>query len=113
MFDPIDPVAQINVALLRVLVAGIIGGLIGLERERSAGAREHRFAGVRTFPLFSILGAGLVLISGQISWLVTAGFLAVSALAVSSYVLTSERGEFGATTETAAIATYALGVMAG
>jgi len=64
---PLDFVAHPEIALLRVLVAGLLGGLIGMERERAAQeSGEEMFAGVRTFPLFAILGASLAIVSGSI-----------------------------------------------
>jgi uncharacterized membrane protein (DUF4010 family) len=115
MGDFIDPIAQSDVALLRLLVAGLLGGLIGLERERSearAGGRAH-FAGVRTFPIFAIMGAGVTLIAGDIGIATVAAFLGVAALVVVSYVQTSRQGDLGSTTEMAALATYWAGAMAG
>ncbi|MDR7417340.1 MAG: DUF4010 domain-containing protein [Armatimonadota bacterium] len=105
--------ARADVALLRLLVAGLIGGLIGVERERAEALGGDQFAGVRTFPMFSLLGAALALISGQIGLAVVAGFAGVVTLVAVSYVRTSGRGEIGTTTETAALATYWIGVMAG
>ena len=62
MQDFVDPVAQPNVALLRLLVAALLGGLVGVERERSEKERGiHHFAGIRTFPMFALLGFGLAL----------------------------------------------------
>ncbi len=114
MTDFIDPIAQPNVALLRLLVATLLGGLVGVERERSESERGARhFAGVRTFPMFGLLGAGLVLAGRDVGLLVAAGFLGVAALVLVSYTRTSRDGDIGATTEVAALATYAAGVLAG
>ena len=56
MFQYIDPVTDLRSSMLRVLVAALLGGLIGVERERSHGEqKEEGFAGARTFPLFAIL----------------------------------------------------------
>ncbi|MDR7543484.1 MAG: MgtC/SapB family protein [Armatimonadota bacterium] len=114
MLDAIDPIARPHVALMRLLVAALLGGLIGVERERAEGrgAREQ-FAGVRTFPLFALLGAVLALVSGQVGAAVVSGFAAVAALVVASYLRTSVEGAVGATTETAALLTYWVGVLAG
>jgi uncharacterized membrane protein (DUF4010 family) len=101
-------------ALLRVLVAGLAGGLIGIERERSqAQQNEPSFAGARTFPLIAILGASLTVVTGAVGPAVVAGFIAIAALIVASYLITSRGGHPGTTTETAALATYWIGVMAG
>jgi uncharacterized membrane protein (DUF4010 family) len=112
--ESIDFIAHPGVALLRVLVAGLLGGLIGMERERAAQeSGEEMFAGVRTFPLFAILGASLTIVSGSIGAAVVSGFLAVTALAVVAYLRTSTREHAGVTTEGAALATYWVGAMAG
>jgi len=111
---PLDFVAHPEIALLRVLVAGLVGGLIGMERERAAQeSGEEMFAGVRTFPLFAILGASLAIVSGSIGAAVVSGFLAVTALAVVAYWRTSTPEHAGVTTEGAALATYWVGAMAG
>lgn len=114
MIEFVDPIAQANVALLRLLVAALLGGLIGVERERSEDERGSRhFAGIRTFPMFGVLGAALVLAGREVGVLVAAGFLGVAALVLVSYTRTSRDGDIGATTEVAALATYATGVLAG
>ena len=114
MQEFIDPAAQPNVALLRLLVAALLGGLVGVERERSEKERGiHHFAGVRTFPMFAVLGAGLVLASRGVGVVAAAGFLGVAALVIVSYYHTSRGGDVGTTTEVAALATYAVGVLAG
>jgi uncharacterized membrane protein (DUF4010 family) len=100
-------------ALLRLLAALLLGGLIGAERERSgAVAGERHFAGVRTFPLFALLGAAIALASGGLGTAVIAGFAGVAALVIASYLRTSVRDP-GTTTEVAALATYWIGVLAG
>jgi uncharacterized membrane protein YhiD involved in acid resistance len=42
--------------IVGALVASLLGLLLGLERERKRGPRGHLFAGIRTFPLFSLAG---------------------------------------------------------
>jgi len=114
VIEPVDLIAQPGVALLRVFVAGVLGGLIGLERERASHAgRDPMFAGVRTYPLFAILGASLTLATGEIGAAVIAGFLAVAGLALVAYWRSSSRHEIGTTTESAALATYWIGAIAG
>ena len=114
MNEAIDFVHQPGPALLRLLVAGILGGLIGMERERAAhSGGEEMFAGVRTFPIFALLGASLTVVTGGMTGAVIAGFLAVAALAVVSYWRTSGGERVGTTTESAALATYWVGAIAG
>jgi uncharacterized membrane protein (DUF4010 family) len=102
-----------NVVLLRLLVAALLGGLVGVERERSEKERGiHHFAGIRTFPMFALLGAGLTIAGGAAGAVVAAGFVGLAALVIVSYLRTS-REDVGVTTEVAALATYVVGVLAG
>src|SRR5262245_33996003 len=102
-------------ALERLAVALLVGMLIGLDRERAEQRKQRRqFAGVRTFPLIALLGAGLSLLRGELGpWPMVTGLLAVGAIALVSYRAGAEQGDVGATTEIAALATYALGALAG
>jgi len=98
----------------RLLVAGLVGLLIGLDRER-AEARKSRaqFAGVRTFPLIALAGATPTLLLPEVGpWVLIVSFLAVAAITVVAYVRNSATS-VGATTEMAALATFLLGVLAG
>jgi uncharacterized membrane protein (DUF4010 family) len=99
----------------RLLVAVLIGFLIGLDRERAATRKAHQvFAGVRTFPLIALAGAvPMVVLPIAGPALVAVSFLAVAAVALVSYVRVSATGDVGATTEIAALATFLLGVLAG
>jgi uncharacterized membrane protein (DUF4010 family) len=98
-------------ALRRLLVALLVGLLIGLDRERAEERKNRRlFAGIRTFPLISMLAAALSLVN---VWLLALGFVAVGAIALISYQQTAQKGDVGATTEVAALVTYALGALAG
>lgn len=99
----------------RVLVALLIGLLIGLDRER-AEVRKRRplFAGVRTFPLIALAGCLPMLFGGTAGLILVAiGFLGVAAIAAVSYARSSAAGELGATTEIAALGTYLLGALSG
>jgi uncharacterized membrane protein (DUF4010 family) len=85
--------------------------LIGLERERAKGAEGG--AGVRTFALISLAGAiaGYLDQNLGLGWLGLAVFVAVGALLISSYVLTSLRGDTGITTEISALLAFLLGLL--
>ena len=105
---------EISGNLARLGVALLVGLLIGLDRER-AEARKARaeFAGVRTFPLIALLGCvPMLLIDSVGPWLVVASFLVVGAIVVVAYLKAADQ-HVGATTETAAIATFLLGALAG
>ncbi len=58
-------------------------------------------------------GDGLTVVTGEIGSAVVAGFLAVAALAVAAYWRTSSSTRVGTTTESAALATYWIGAIAG
>ena len=102
----------------RLAVAALSGLAVGLEREWSGHASGPltRFAGLRTFLLIGGLG-------GIAGWLVSTGATAVaavllaggSALIVAAYIIAARPGghTIEATTEVAALAVLALGVLAG
>jgi uncharacterized membrane protein (DUF4010 family) len=102
-------------ALERLLVAALIGFLIGLDRERSEMRKGRRlYAGVRTFPLIALAGALPALVMDRLGpALLVVSFVAVAAISVVSYIRGSSAGDVGATTEIAALATFLLGVLAG
>ncbi len=85
------------------------GLLVGIERERRKGTGSTRaLAGVRTFALVCVLGAGGML-SGE-SGLVAVGALLVAALCVVSHARDRSRDP-GVTTEIALFLTYLIGVL--
>lgn len=103
-------------ALLRMAVALAIGVLIGVERgwhERDL-PEGHRVAGVRTFALLGLLGAGLSLAGNAIGGIVPGlGLLAVAGvLLVARLRGVAETGDIGVTTIAAGLLTYALGALA-
>ena len=60
-----------------------LGLLVGLQRERS----HSRWAGIRTFPLITLLGTICGLFAANLGgWIVAAGFLAVSSIVVMANV---------------------------
>lgn len=92
----------------RLGLAAALGLLVGLQREHAGTS----LAGIRTFPLVTLLG-GLCALLGMSygGWLVGAGLLTVGAVLVTGNLL--QRGEkrdgSGITTEVAALVMYALG----
>lgn len=96
-------------------VAVAVGLLIGLERERTRpkpGESGAFFGGIRTFPLFSLLGGLSTLLSPALGpWpfvLATAGMLA---LMISSYRKDLEVGHHGMTSEGAFAIAFLLGAL--
>ncbi len=93
----------------------LLGGLVGLERERSYSEKhDHNFGGIRTMALTSMLSYTLFsLFSSEpmLFALFTAGFLA---LLVSAYLASTRTKQgMGATTELATIFVYILGILVG
>ena len=90
----------------------LVGALVGIERERSQEEHQKLFAGIRTFPLISLLGFLSALLGQAVQpWLLgvlTAGFIA---MVVVSYFLEARTGFHGATSEVAAIMVFVLGVL--
>jgi len=99
----------------RLLVAILVGFLIGLDRERAEARKAHKlFAGVRTFPLIALAGAVPMLLIDTVGpALLVASFLAVATVVLVSYLRGSAAGDLGATTEIAALATFLIGALAG
>lgn len=106
---------SVPMVLERLLVALMIGILIGLDRERAEVRKARQiFAGVRTFPLVALAGAIPVLLLDRVGPLLLAvSLMAIAAIAVVSYVRSSATGDIGATTEVAAVTTFLLGALAG
>jgi uncharacterized membrane protein (DUF4010 family) len=91
-------------------LAGLLGFLIGLEREMRA--KGNITLGIRDFVLFSLIGAISAFVGVQYdnSWFIVAGFLGFLVLLTSSYWADRGHGA-GITTELAAILTFFLGVL--
>lgn len=81
-----------------------LGLLVGLQRERTA----KPLAGIRTFPLITVLGAVCALLGG---WAVAAGLLGVAAIVAAGHVAGQREGDEprGLTTHIAALLMYGVG----
>jgi uncharacterized membrane protein (DUF4010 family) len=99
---------------IRFGAAGGLGLVLGLERERSQ-AGEKTFAGVRSYALIALLGAAGAFFHTEhdLPAFLIASFLAVTALVTVSYYFTTREGQIGATTEFAALITFAVGCLCG
>ena len=100
--------------LLQVFVqfglAGLVGFLLGLEREMSAKPGSH--IGIRDFIFFALLGAASAFIAEQYTsaWIIIAVFAGVIVLLTIQYWASREE-DIGITTEIAATLTFLLGVL--
>jgi len=93
-------------------MALLIGLLIGVEREHSQAADEPLFAGIRTFPVITLIGYSSGLIAqANVLWPLPMALAAVGALSVASYMAKVRGAHKGATTEFVAILAFLLGAL--
>ncbi len=92
-----------------------IGVLIGLQREYAyGGSDEELFAGVRTFPLISLLGCTGALMADELSnpWGLIGLLLPMGALILAAHFVGAWRGgDMGLTTEMATLLAFAAGAL--
>jgi uncharacterized membrane protein (DUF4010 family) len=106
----IAPMVHSETALLGFATALGCGLLIGIERERRKGKGPTRaMAGVRTFALAALAGAGAQALDQPL--LIAVGAALIGALATVAY-LRVRTDDPGVTTEVALLVTYLLGVLA-
>lgn len=97
-----------------MLVATLLGLLIGLERERKRERTGTLFAGVRTFTLIALFGSLTgILVEPAGAWPMAAGFAGITVLVALGYWRESSGEKVGATTEVAALVAFGLGILAG
>ena len=102
--------------LIRLAVAALVGLAVGVEREWSAaqGKANDRFAGVRTFLLFGLIGGATSVLTAEIGAAVGVAILAGSlAIVAAAYFTAASGGVRDSTTEVAAIVVLAAGAIAG
>ncbi len=100
----------------KLAVAIGIGILIGLEREFSQKGETtenvERFAGIRTFPIISLLGfLCAFLAEASNPWILPAAILGIFALVTTSYIVSYQQRRSGSTTQFTAILTFLLGAL--
>lgn len=101
---------------LRVGLALAIGLMVGIERgwHTRAESEGQRVAGIRTFALIGLLGGVIGALSDELDDV----FLALAFVAVTALIIVAYLGrlriatDIGMTTQVAAVATFALGVLA-
>ncbi len=99
---------------IRFGLAGLLGLLIGLERE--SGTAQNPHADLRDFIMFSLLGAVSAFAAGLYdnSWLIVAGFIGFLVILVIGYWIASARDMtqvIGITTEVSAVLAFFIGVL--
>ncbi len=96
----------------KIAVAVLIGLFIGVERERARNPLQKSFAGIRTFPLISLLGFIAALLGDNYSiYIFITGFLVFGLIVAIEYYITAAKGNLGGTTELTLLLVYLLGGM--
>ncbi len=103
-----------NETIWTMLIASLIGFMIGLERERKRERAFSLFAGVRTFTLIALFGSLTALLLEPVGiWPLVTGFLSLAVLVALGYWRESSKEKVGGTTQVAALVAFLLGVLAG
>lgn len=98
--------------LLAIVVSTGVGLIIGLEREFRKTSDKDHFAGIRTFPLVSLLGCILTFTGTLLSvWITVAGLVGFMIFVAITYFIRSAQGHSGITTEISLLIVYVLGIM--
>jgi uncharacterized membrane protein (DUF4010 family) len=94
---------------LQILAVALgLGFLVGLQREKAAS----QLAGIRTFPLISLMGAMTGFLAQEFGgWVIAASFVSLAVIILSAKLFTKqETTDASITTEIAALLIYAIGV---
>ncbi len=105
--EPFEP----HLSLLTALAVGL---LVGLEREQAkAEIGGATLGGIRTYPIFAMIGALAMMLETASMWLPLVALGAVVTFLAISYAGDVRKGaDHGLTTETSALATYLFGALA-
>jgi len=98
-------------AFVAIAIAVGLGFLVGLQRERVA----VHFAGVRTFPLITVLGTVCAMLADRFGgWVLAAGLLGAATVSVIGNIYGPKRDaeETGVTTEVAVLVMFLVGALA-
>jgi uncharacterized membrane protein (DUF4010 family) len=91
-----------------LLIALVLGLLVGLQRERA----DRDIAGIRTFPLITVLGVFSATLAQEFGgWVVAASLLALAGMMVVANLIKAREGRAdpGLTTEMAALVMFSVG----
>lgn len=101
-----NEIPELPILFQRFGIALVLGLIIGIEREKE---KSEAFAGIRTFPLISLMGCTTAMISQLfIPWTFAAAFAALAALVIAAHIHAS-RVRTGITTEVAALLVFVFG----
>jgi uncharacterized membrane protein (DUF4010 family) len=102
-----DPDLTVSETFTKLGIALALGLLVGMQRERT----DSRLAGIRTFPLITMLGTMAGLLALRLGgWIVAAGFVSLAVIVIMSDRTSAELpSNPGITTEVAALLMFGLG----
>lgn len=105
--EPYEP----HLALVTAIGVGL---LIGLEREQAKPTTDGAsFAGIRTYPLFALVGALATMLASALPWIPLVALAGLIVLVGIAYAGDVRKGnDQGVTTEISAVATFLLGALA-
>lgn len=94
------------------LIAAVLGGLIGLERQFAKTDAKGTFVGVRTFMFISLFGAMCAFVAHEhMPWFPIIGFFALIAIVITRYFLEARSGDIGITTEVTEFLVFLVGAI--
>lgn len=100
-------IPELAILFHRFAIALALGLIIGVERERE---KTGTFAGIRTFPLISLMGCAAALINDVFApWVFAAGLIVLAAVAITAYIYTATPRSHGITTEVASLLCFLFG----
>ncbi len=97
---------------LKIILVLLLSFLVGLDREEHSTDGHKSFGGVRTFPIFGLVGYSMALLSGDQILPVALGLVVVGGFGMLSYWFKrAQTQEAGTTTEVSALAIYLVGAL--
>lgn len=95
------------------LVAGVLGALVGLERQFAQTDDKEALLGVRTFVFISLLGAISAFVGEKyINWFPAISFLALLGIVITRYIIEAMRTkDIGITTEVTELLVFLIGAI--
>lgn len=102
-----QPIPELTILFHRFAIALGLGLLIGVERESE---KSGTFAGIRTFPLISLMGCTAALINGVFApWVFAVALIILAAVVITAYIHTASPRSHGITTEIASFLSFLIG----
>lgn len=103
------PIPELPVLFHRFAIALALGLFIGVEREME---KAGSFAGIRTFPLISLLGCLAAMMSEIFTpWIFIAAFVVLSGFIISAALFTGSSDSPGITTEISSLLAFLFGAL--